>query len=90
MREQDNKRPYNGAEAIEGAAQSWRVRAVEDLMSGDFIEFAPDEGGRLSCKKALKLEAITAIAARNILKGETVIFNTTDDTVDLERLREPN
>ncbi len=64
----------------------WRVKAVDDLMSGDFVEFVPDEDGKLSCKKALKLESLSAVAARNIIKGETLTFDTTDDTRDLERV----
>jgi len=39
--------------------------------------------GQLSCKKALELESISAIAARNIAEGEMLTFDTNGDTEDL-------
>ena len=61
----------------------WNIKATENLISGDFVEFIKDEEGKLSCKKALELESISAIAARNIAEGEMLTFDTNGDTEDL-------
>ncbi len=42
------------------------IKAAENLVSGDFVEFIKDQDGELSCKKALELASISAIAARDI------------------------
>ena len=47
----------------------WNIKAAENLISGDFGEFIKDGDGNLSCKKALELGSITAIAARDIAEG---------------------
>lgn len=59
------------------------VQAAENLISGDFVEFIKDGEGKLSCKKALELESIRAIVARDIAKGEMLSFDTNGDTKDL-------
>jgi hypothetical protein len=61
----------------------WNIKAAENLISGDFVEFITDQDGTLSCKKALELASISAIAARDIAEGETLIFDTNGDTKDL-------
>ena len=43
--------------------------AQETGETNAFVEFIKDEEGKLSCKKALELESISAIAARNIAEG---------------------
>jgi hypothetical protein len=48
-----------------------------------------DQDGKLSCKKALKPELITAMAARNVVAGEMLTFDTDHDTKDLAKLRDP-
>ena len=44
----------------------WNIKAGENLISGDFVEFIKDRDGELSCKKASELASISAIAARDI------------------------
>ena len=48
----------------------WNIKAAENLISGDFVEFIKDGDGNLSCKKALELGSITAVAVRDIAEGE--------------------
>ena len=67
----------------------WKIKAIEDLSAGDFVEFITDAHGKLSCKKAVKPESITAMAARDIVQSEMVNFDTERDTKDLARLKEP-
>jgi len=61
----------------------WNIKAAENLISGDFVEFIKDRDGELSCKKALELSSISAIAARDIGEGEILTFDTNGDTKDL-------
>jgi len=61
----------------------WNIKAAENLISGDFVEFIKDRDGELSCKKALELSSISAIAARDIGEGEMLTFDTNGDTEDL-------
>ena len=61
----------------------WNIKAAENLVSGDFVEFITDRDGKLSCKKALELKSISAIAARDIAEGEVLSFDTNGDTKDL-------
>ena len=60
----------------------WNIK-VENLISGDFVEFIKDGDGNLSCKKTLELASIRATAARDIGKGEMLIFDTNGGTKDL-------
>jgi SET domain-containing protein len=60
----------------------WNIK-VENLISGDFVEFIKDGDGNLSCKKALELGSITAVAARDIAEGELLTFDMNGDTKDL-------
>ena len=62
----------------------WNIKAAENLFSGDFVEFITDRDGKLSCKKALELKTINAIAARDIAEGEVLSFDTNGDTKDLK------
>ena len=64
----------------------WNIKASENFISGDFVEFAADPDGKLRCKKALELMAIKAVAARNIAEGEMLTFATDNDTHDLMSL----
>jgi hypothetical protein len=57
--------------------------AQETGETNAFVEFIKDEEGKLSCKKALELESISAIAARDIGEGEMLTFDTSGDTEDL-------
>lgn len=61
------------------------IQAAENLISGDFVEFIKDGEGKLSCKKALELESIRAIVARDIAEGEMLSFDTNGDTKDLTK-----
>jgi hypothetical protein len=61
----------------------WNIKAAENLVAGDVIEFITDRDGKLSCKQALELASISAIAARDIAEGEMLIFDTNSDTKDL-------
>ena len=56
------------------------IQAAENLISGDFVEFIKDGEGKLSCKKALELESIRTIAARDIAEGEMLSCDTKDLT----------
>jgi hypothetical protein len=68
----------------------WEIEAVENLKSGDFVEFVGDlKSGNLCCKKAVKPESIAAIAARNIVRGEVLTYDTEGDNKDLVRLQDP-
>ncbi len=44
----------------------WNIKAAENLIAGDFVEFTADWTGTLSCKKALEPASISAIAARDV------------------------
>jgi hypothetical protein len=59
------------------------IETAENLVAGDFVEFISDRNGKLSCKKALELKPISAIAARDIGEGEILSFDTNGDTEDL-------
>ena len=61
----------------------WNIKAAENLISGDFVEFIKDRDGELSCKKASELTSISAIAARDIAEGEMLIFDTNGGSKDL-------
>jgi hypothetical protein len=61
----------------------WNIKAAENLTSGDFVEFTKDQDGKLSCKRAVELASISAIAARDIAAGEMLSFDTNGDTKDL-------
>jgi hypothetical protein len=65
----------------------WNIRAAEDLVYGDFIEFTTDIDGKLTCRKAVKPESIAALAGRNIVKSEMLVFDTAHRTTDFVRLR---
>ena len=65
----------------------WNIKAAEDLVYGDFIEFTTDIDGTLTCRKAVKPESIAALAGRNIVKGEILVFDTADRSTDFVRLR---
>jgi hypothetical protein len=67
----------------------WGIKAAEDLKTGDPAEFVTDQDSKLSCKKALKPESMTAMAARDIVAGEMLMFDTDHDTKDLAELKEP-
>ena len=54
----------------------WNIKAAENLISGDFVEFMKNGDGNLSCKKDFRLGSITAIAARGIAEGEILTFDT--------------
>ena len=60
----------------------WNIKAAENLIS-DFVEFIKDGDGNLSCKKALELGSITAVAVRDIAESEILTFYTNGDTKDL-------
>jgi hypothetical protein len=53
----------------------WNIKAAENLVSGDFVEFITDRDGKLSCKRALELASISAIAARDIGEREVLTFD---------------
>ena len=61
----------------------WNIKAAENLISGDFVEFIKGRDGELSCKKALELSSISAIAARDIGESEMLTFDTNGDGKDL-------
>lgn len=63
----------------------WNIKASENFISGDFVEFKANPDGKLSCKKALELMSIKAVAARDIAEGELLTFATDSDTNDLVR-----
>ena len=68
----------------------WNIKAAENLISGDFVEFITDRDGKLSCKKALELGPISAIAARDIAEDEMLTFDTNCDTKDLRTPQKAN
>ena len=60
----------------------WNIKAAENLVSGDFVEFITDRDGKLSCK-SFRAKVDQWIAARDIAEGEMLAFDTNGDTEDL-------
>lgn len=67
----------------------WEINAAEDLKAGDFVEFIADLNGDLCCKKTAQPDAIAAMAARDVTKGELLTYDTANDTKDLVRVKDP-
>ena len=69
----------------------WEIEAVENLRARVFVEFIGDtQTGNICCKKTSVVESIGAITARDIAKGEILIYDTAQDTKDLIRLKDPD
>ncbi len=66
----------------------WTIKAEEDFVAGDFVEFFSDAEGKRGCKKALVPDSVVAMTARDIARGELLTFDTTGDTSDLVKLKD--
>ena len=61
------------------------VIATEDLRIGTFISLLFNDGNQVYARQCSPKESPDAITARDICKGESVVFDTGRDTSDLLR-----
>ena len=61
------------------------VTATEDLHARDLVTLLFNDSNIVYARKSLPDEQPEAIAAREILKDEPLLFDTGRDTVDLRR-----
>ena len=61
------------------------VTATEDLSARDLVTLLFNDSNVIYARKGSRNERPDAIAAREILKGEALLFDTGRDTVDLHR-----
>ena len=61
------------------------VTAIEDLHAGAFVSLLFNDSNQIYCRKSLSQELPDAVAARVILKGDPITFDTGRDTADLLR-----
>jgi hypothetical protein len=61
------------------------VTATEDLRARDLVTLLFNDSNMIYARKGSLNERPDAIAAREILKGEELLFDTGRDTVDLQR-----
>jgi hypothetical protein len=62
-----------------------KVTAVEDIRATGFVSVLFHDINQVSCRNSHASEPPDAIAARDIAKGESVIFDTGRHTRDLLR-----
>jgi hypothetical protein len=61
------------------------VTATEDLRARDLVTLLFNDSNLIYARKTSSNEQPEAIAAREIVKGEALVFDTGRDTVDLRR-----
>ena len=61
------------------------VTTNENLNPGDFVSLLFNDSNQVRCRKSLAKEMPDAVAARVILEGESIIFDTGRNTPDLMR-----
>lgn len=64
-----------------------KVTATEDLRIGSSISLLFNDSNQIYARQSSSKELPDAIAARDILKGETIDFDTGRETSDLLRPR---
>jgi hypothetical protein len=61
------------------------VTALEDMNANAFVSVLFNDKNQIYCRKSLPGEPPDAVAARVILKGDLLLFDTGRDTSDLLR-----
>jgi hypothetical protein len=61
------------------------VTATEDLSARDLVTLLFNDSNVIYARKSSSNEQPEAIAAREIVKGELLLFDTGRDTIDLRR-----
>ena len=61
------------------------VTASEDLRARDLVTLLFNDNNVIYARKGSRNERPDAIAAREIVKGEALLFDTGRDTIDLQR-----
>jgi len=64
-----------------------KVTATEDIRIGESISLLFNDSNQIYARQSGSKESPDAIAARDILKGETIVFDTGRKTSDLLRPR---
>jgi len=58
------------------------VTAIEDLHAGDFVSVLFNDSNKIVARKSSGGESPDAIAAREILNGDSLVFDTGRNTTD--------
>jgi hypothetical protein len=61
------------------------VTAIEDLHAGASVSLLFNDSNQIYCRKSFPTELPDAVAARVILKGDSITFDTGRNTTDLLR-----
>ncbi len=61
------------------------VTAIEDLHAGEFVSLLFNDSNKIVARKSSAGELPDAIAAREILNGDSLVFDTGRNTTDLLR-----
>jgi hypothetical protein len=61
------------------------VTAIEDLHAGASVSLLFNDSNQIYCRKSFPTELSDAVAARVILKGDSITFDTGRNTTDLLR-----
>ena len=61
------------------------VTAIEDLHAGEFVSLLFNDSNKIVARKSSAGESPDAIAAREILNGDSLVFDTGRNTTDLLR-----
>jgi hypothetical protein len=61
------------------------VTAIEDLHAGEFASLLFNDSNKIVARKSSVGESPDAIAAREILNGDSLVFDTGRNTTDLLR-----
>ena len=61
------------------------ITATEDLHAGEFVSLLFNDSNKIYARKSISMELPDAIAAREILKGDSIVFDTGRNTIDLLR-----
>jgi hypothetical protein len=62
-----------------------KVIAIESIKPMAFVSLLFNDSNQISCRKTLPSEPLDAVARRYIAKGESVTFDSGQDTDDLLR-----
>ena len=61
------------------------VTAIEDLHVGESVSLLFNDSNKIYARKSISMELPDAIAAREILKDDCIVFDTGRSTIDLLR-----
>jgi hypothetical protein len=62
-----------------------KVMALENIKEGESVSVLFNDSNQIHCRKTLASESADGIAARKIVKGEIISFDTGRSTRDLLR-----